>query len=242
VTPFFRRKKPNEQPEDPRPEEVPEESPPAIDPGSTIQHVRRAQEPDDTPEWQASWAQLSDKIYHFLHRRFARNRLPPYLDFEDLYSGVLARMLQDLPGLKFEHREAFWAWVRKATANELVSIWRRHGAQKRGGGKVIQQQTDEEDLDVLQSVDDPEAQPASVYMRVTELEDAEIDCLSQVPNKDSQQVYLLRRKDGFSFEEIAEKLGHGNAESMRVLFHRTKQKVRSCLRGKLDGYTEFIRT
>ncbi|MDP6930639.1 MAG: hypothetical protein QF412_13160, partial [Planctomycetota bacterium] len=118
MTPFFRRKKPEEPPEDPRPEEVSEKSPPTINPGSTIQHVRRAQEPDDTPEWQASWAQLSDKIYHFLHRRFARNRLPPYLDFEDLYSGVLARMLQDLPGLKFEHREAFWAWVRKATANE----------------------------------------------------------------------------------------------------------------------------
>ena len=71
----------------------------------TLFLVDNVKRPRNTETWHGAWERLSDKVEAMLRRSFARTSLPPGLEAEDLFCSVLAKMVQDLPGLEVRGRE-----------------------------------------------------------------------------------------------------------------------------------------
>ena len=242
---FFRRRKASDsKPETAREAEVrSEEQAPAAEPVSadspTLFDVRQAQSPKHADTWNGSWERLSDKVYAFLARRFDRDKIPFDVEFDDFFSAVLSRMLRDLPNLEVRGRREFWAWVKKIAANQLIDMWRRHRRLRRGGGRVAQQ-VDDRDVDQVEGAVDPGGMSPSGIFMVRELEGAEEQCVGKISSEQGREIYMMRRRLGLSYEEIAERVGSESADSVRATFSRVKSQVHECLRRRLDGYSEVL--
>ena len=242
---FFRRRKAT----DPKSEKTPEgevrsqDLNPDLDAGSTdsptLFDVRQAQSPKHADTWNGSWERLSDKVYSFLARRFDRDKIPFDVEFDDFFSAVLSRMLRDLPNLEVRGRRELWAWVKKIAANQLTDMWRRHRRLRHGGGRVAQQ-VDDRDVDQVEGAVDPGGTSPSGIFMVRELEGAEEQCVSKVSSQQGREVYMMRRRLGLSYEEIAERIGSESPDSVRATFSRVKGQVHDCLRRRLDGYSEVL--
>ncbi len=211
--------------------------PPEPDTLRDVECARRAQA-EDASAWNRSWQRLSERVQAFLRHDCAALRLPPEVEFEDLLSAVLVRMLRDLPQLRLEGRTKFWAWVRRLAKNQVADEWRRHRRQRSGGGRV-QQQHDSQGIDLVAGTADRATPSASGELRALELEGSEASCVQRLDNEQARRVYVLRRSD-VSFEEIASAVGHADVNVTRVVFSRAKKKVIECLERKLDRYQPLI--
>lgn len=202
----------------------------------TVFLVGKLRSPRNTDTWHGSWQSLSDKVYSWLKRNYRQPNLPYGTEFDDLFCSLLARMVRDLPQLEVRGRDAFWGWVKTLTEHQISDFWRRHKRQRRGGGVNPQQQTDEDNLDVLSQVPDEKSMSASMVASLGELEQAEQGCIEQLPNEEARQVYVDRRIWGLSYEEIAQKLEKKSTDAVRLMYGRIRDRIRACLREKLDGY------
>jgi DNA-directed RNA polymerase specialized sigma24 family protein len=122
-----------------------------------------------------SWQRLSGKIVFRLRSFFGRVRLPPPLDFDDFTSEVMLAILRDIATFQDRGHGAFWAWVQRLAHNRLNDLWRHHDAQCRGGGQQNGTGSASDEVDLLASVPDANAQPASEMFALRELEQAEWD-------------------------------------------------------------------
>ncbi len=243
---FFRRRRKGSDPKSDSkrtdgagpPADEPEKSAYSAD-SPTLFDVRQAQSPKHAETWNGSWERLSDKVYSFLARRFDRDKIPFDVEFDDFFSAVLSRMLRDLPNLEVRGRREFWGWVKKIAANQLIDMWRRHRRLRHGGGRVAQQ-VDEGDNDLVAGAVDPGSLTPSGFFMVRELEGAEEECVNKITNEQARKIYMMRRRDGLDYEEIAQRVGSESADSVRATFSRVKGQVHECLRRRLDGYTELL--
>lgn len=220
------------------PADEPEKSASSAD-SPTLFDVRQAQSPNHADTWNGSWERLSDKVCAFLSRRFDRDKIPFDVEFDDFFSAVLSRMLRDLPNLEVRGRREFWAWVKKIAANQLIDMWRRHRRLRHGGGRIAQQ-VDDCEIDVVEGAADPGGQTPSGFFMVRELEGAEEECVNKITNEQARKIYMMRRRLGLEYEEIAQRVGSESADSVRATFSRVKGQVHDCLRRRLDGYTELL--
>ena len=234
MSPFRRRRQPDPDPAEDQPlEEVPFPE--------TVFDVQQAQKADHDDQWQGSWERLSDKVFAFLRRRYGHRSLPPGVELDDLFSGVLARMLRDLPRLQVHGRDAFWGWVTRVAANQITDDWRRQKRKRRGGHLIEAEPHDEDSDSPLDAAPDAGAATPSAIARAHELEQAERECVEGLPSARARRIYEFRRLWELPYSEIAERVGDSNPSLTRATFHRAKEKVLECLRNRLDGYTEFAR-
>ena len=205
----------------------------------TLFDVRQAQSDKHADTWNGSWERLSDKVHAFLARRFDRDKIPFDVEFDDFFSAVLSRMLRDLPKMEVRGRREFWGWVKKVAANQLVDMWRRHRRLRHGGGRVGQQINDLE-VDVVEGAVDPVDQTPSGLFMAQEIEGAEEECVNKIPNEQARKIYMMRRRRGLDYVEIAREVGSDSPDSIRAMFSRVKGQVHDCLRRRLDGYSELL--
>lgn len=205
----------------------------------TLFDVRQAQSEKHTETWNGSWERLSDKVHAFLARRFDSDKIPFDVEFDDFFSAVLSRMLRDLPNLEVRGRREFWGWVKKIAANQLIDMWRRHRRTRHGGGRITQQ-VDERDVDQVEAAVDPAGLTPSGIFMVRELEGAEEECVGKISNEQARKIYMMRRRLGLDYDEIAERVGSKSADSVRATFSRVKSQVHDCLRRRLDGYSDVL--
>jgi RNA polymerase sigma factor (sigma-70 family) len=249
MTPFFPRRRrqpdPVDRPDPKQPPAAAHGAAPGAGPGAgpgdspTLHDVRLAQGKEQTDSWHGSWERLSDKIHGYLMRRVGGGKLPYDIEFDDFFSAVMARMLRDLPTLEVRGREEFWAWVKRIAMHQLVDLWRTHKRIKRGGGQTMQQVGDD-DVDLIENARDPQPNSVSGMIRLRELESAEAECVDKIEREQWREIYVLRRRWGLSYEEIATRVGSKSADSIRVVFGRVKSRVQDCLRRRLDGYAEML--
>lgn len=183
-----------------------------------------------------AWVLLSQKVEFFLKSRFGGTRMPPGLEFEDLSSEVMLKILGDLGKYQDQGKGAFWGWVWRLTQNRLTDLWRKYdrdraignvarglddAAEGGGAGGGVEQVADEANVSGTQA------------LRILELQAAEQDCLQRLP-KEMREVYRRRRVHEMRFKDISAAMGGINENTLRSLFKRAKDYVQECVRRKLD--------
>ncbi|MFT4515470.1 MAG: DNA-directed RNA polymerase specialized sigma24 family protein [Planctomycetota bacterium] len=73
--------------------------------------------------------------------------------------------------------------------------------------------------------------------RSREIESLEEECVQALSREESRKIYLLRRRDGMSYEDIALAVGRNKPVTVKVIFKRSRDVVLARLRNKLDGYS-----
>ncbi|MBK8978577.1 MAG: sigma-70 family RNA polymerase sigma factor [Planctomycetes bacterium] len=209
------------------------------DPGETVLQGIRVKDGDAD-----AWVPLGRKIERFLGDAFRHDRLTRRgIEFEDFQQEVLLELLRRLPAMELRSRGEFWAFVRKVARNWLIDQHRRQNADKRkpADGAVLPQDPDGEGRDLPNEVPDPAGGTGSRFARLREIEERELECVNRVLVDDEQRrIYLLRRRDELSHDEIAAKVGRNKGATVRLIFHRAQKKVIACLRDRLDGYESMI--
>ena len=201
----------------------------------TVPLVRELQDGGSETEWTA----LSDKVDAFLRRAHGHGNLPNGVEFADFRQFVFVRLLAAIPTLELTSRREFWGYVKRLADNAKTDLWRRARTEKHNAGREPTQQFSPDGADRLARQGEVAGSP-SAHARSAELEERELECVKRLTNDEAREVYLLRRREGKSYEEIAEIVGRKRAGTVKVIFHRAQKSVTKCLRGRLDGYTVFF--
>ncbi|MFN3245000.1 MAG: RNA polymerase sigma factor [Planctomycetota bacterium] len=207
---------------------VPGDPAPERDDDSTLFIAQRVQEGR-----QQAWSRLAAKIDEFLGRTRNVRQLPSAYEPDDYVQEVLLKLTVEIPRMELRSRKEFWAFVRRVADNVLRDLQRLVLADKRGGGR-------ERLLDTANphgmDLQDPASWSASAEFRGREIEQLEEECVGALGRDEARQVYLLRRRQGLSYEQIAEKVGRNKPGTVKVIYKRSRDVVIARLRDRLDGY------
>lgn len=211
------------------------DTPEATSGNPTVSLIRELQRASS----ESGWGTLSGKIDRFLKRVYNTRDVPSGTDFADFTQVVFGRLLTAMPSLQLRSRREFWGYVKRLADNAKLDLWRRARTEKNNFGQAPLQQVSPSGVDRLAETDRACDSP-SAHARRAELEERELECVMRLANEESREVYLLRRREGKSYEEIAELVGRRKAATVKVIFHRAQKGVTNCLRSRLDGYTAFF--
>ena len=205
-------------------------TPPPAEPASddaslseTLYFAREAQSGDDE-----AW----DRLYVLCHRRvmtWLRNeRLPIGFEKEDVFQAAMQNVVRSIPRFRIDPYARFWGWLRTIFDNTLTDLWRSAGAAKRGKGR---------EMLMRDCFGSSHGDPAvvgreirqSVVARLKEVEAGWNAAITQLPDK-YQQVVVLRDQHNLEYEDIAERLGYNSPDTVRLVCHRGRQKLRALLK------------
>lgn len=191
---------------------------------------------------QQAWTLLSAKILFFLRSRFGGVHLPSELEFDDFTSEVMLRILGEIQRFKDTGKGAFWGWVYILSQNRLNDLWRQHQRRQRlgllGRGEPSQGEAaggDGRPGAGLDEVSNPSQPSPSELAQVGEIEAIERDCVSQLPPS-MARIYLLRREQELSFDEISVAFGGTKAVTLRSYYKRARDFVKDCIQRKVDRF------
>lgn len=223
------------QDQEPRPEP---EGPDRIDELATIFIAQQIQQGESDRDY---WNAIAEKVDSFLRRSYPERMLPAGYSLDDLRQDVFVRLVADLPRMEIIDRERFWGFVKTLADRATIDFVRNAKAQKRGGGRQpIQQGPGDEGPDLIGQAFDDRVSTASGYARAAEIEEHELDCVRKLPREESREVYLLRRRDRRSFQEIADAIGRNKAVTTRTIYARAQRLVTDCLKARLTGYASGL--
>jgi RNA polymerase sigma factor (sigma-70 family) len=188
----------------------------------TLAYAQDAQAGSD-----AAW----DRLYVLCHRRvmgwLSHERMPGGFDREDVFHAVMHNVVRSMPRFRIDPDARFWGWLRTIFDNTLTDIWRSAGAAKRGKGKemLMRDCFGSDHLDP--GVAGREARQ-SVVARFREIEEGWNQALADLPSK-YRDVVVLRDQHGLEYDEIAAELGYNSGDTVRLVCHRGRQKLRALL-------------
>ncbi len=187
------------------------------------------------------WTAMAAKVDAFLRRSYPERALPHGYVLDDLRQDVFVRLVGDMPSMEIHDRDRFWGFVKTLADRCAIDAARILKAQKRGGGK--------KPLDNQATVGDPlanafdeRAGTPTEHARAAEIEEHELACVDKLTRDESKQVYLLRRRELKSYDEIAEITGRRKAVTVRTIYARAQRDVTACLQARLDGYVSSVRS
>lgn len=189
-----------------------------------------------------AWTLLSAKVLFFLRSRFGRVNLPTELEFDDFGSEVMLRILADIHRFTDTGKGAFWGWVYILAQNRLNDLWRMHqrrhrmGLLARGDGDDGDETRDggEHSAGGFDQMSNPKQQSPSDDAHVRDLENIERDCAARLPES-MCRIYLMRREQELSFEEISTAFGGVKPVTLRSYYKRSRDFVKDCIQRKVDN-------
>jgi RNA polymerase sigma factor (sigma-70 family) len=195
----------------------------------TLAFARDAQKGDD---------QAWDRLYVRCHRRIMawlrHERLPLGFEREDVFQAVMQNVVRSIPRFRIDPYARFWGWLRTIFDNTLTDLWRSAGAAKRGKGREMVMR------DCFGSSHGADPAVAgrelrqSVVARFREIEASWNQALSELPPK-YRDVVVLRDQHALEYDEIAKRLGYNSGDTVRLVCHRGRQKLRVLLQRFDDG-------
>ncbi len=157
---------------------------------------------------------------------FLRINMSEQLRVRESVSDVSQSLAGDLMPLltreRFEDLDGFRAWLRRAALNKIVTKYRFHAAQKRGGGeRAVVSPSEAEQLDLVRSLRalPSPSEAAMGHERCERLRKA----MQQLP-KDQRDVVSMKQLCGMSHQEIAGVLDRSET-ACRMLLQRGLRRL-----------------
>lgn len=157
------------------------------------------------------WDRLSPKIQNLSRRLIRRFELPHLIDEEDVTVSVFASLYAGLQCRHFpelQDSDGLWRLLAVITVRKVNDHSKIHRAQKRGSGQVhsvpFQDETD--------SLRDQRPEPLLAAML-----DDQCRCMLRDLNDPILEMLVLLKLDGYSNQEIAERLGYSSRTIQRML-------------------------
>lgn len=165
-------------------------------------------------------------VYNFIYRFFG-NRETAQEVFQEVFIKIHRAVDRYSPNGKFT------TWLYTITRNQCVDIYRRNKIREALSLDQTHRETDVRLGDTIASED----VPPDVLSSAHEIEGVLQGALEQL-NPDQREVFLLREKEGFKFEEIAQMTG--------VSVNTVKSRMRYALEGlrrilRQTGYQELLK-
>ena len=154
-------------------------------------------------------------------------RLNDFADGEDLVQEALLDIFQNLDRFEETNECTFRNWLAVCVANSVRQHFRKAGAKKRGGGKVLR--VGNFGTDDLGTVVFAGTGPSpSAIVRGRELaENVEEALLSM--KEHHREVIVLRRVCGMTFADVARTMGFGKESTARKVFSRAIERLKEIL-------------
>lgn len=153
-------------------------------------------------------------------RASIRRRLGPDLrqrvDTDDIFQSTIAASLDGLEGFRYEGEQALIAWLTAVAERRLISVARRHRAEKRDVGR-------ESPLRAAEAIPGERTSPTQGVVR-GEARESVKQAVSRLPQQ-QRRVVEMRSFEGLTFREIAERLELSDRHAARDLFRAALKKM-----------------
>ncbi|MEQ8763913.1 MAG: sigma-70 family RNA polymerase sigma factor [Planctomycetota bacterium] len=169
--------------------------------------------------WDEFFDQYHDELLFSIRARLG-TRLRGFLESEDVFQSVAIEALKALPRFEPRHPGSFKGFLNRIVLNKIRDRAAGFSAKKRAGGVPL---TDS----VL------ERTPGEVRYREPERYLQLEQCLQKLPD-DMRQVLLLRKVDGLSSRDAAEKLGRSDAAT-RKLYSRALARLAASMHEETES-------
>jgi RNA polymerase sigma-70 factor (subfamily 1) len=191
----------------------------------TFELVRAAQA-GDRRALEDLFARYLPRVRQIVALRMGR-RLRELEDVDDVAQDVLLKAFQGLERFEQRSEGAFRNWLAACVECEIADKARRAGARKRGGGKVRRFADCESGLLISSVFAGREPTPSAVA-RARELAERIEEALIALP-RHHREVVILRNLCEMSYEEIAETMALGSAQTARKAVSRALRKLKESL-------------
>ena len=181
-----------------------------------------------------AWGALSAKIIHYLRTRFANDRFPPGIEFNDFVSEAMLKILTSIDTFEHRGKDSFWKWVQTLATNLTRDMWRKFDRDRKLGllGRGDGDGDESRPPSAAETAPETGETPTQV-VRFRELQKAERECAAKL-GKDMREVYMLRRQLDLSFAEISTRMGGIKEATLRSHYMRARDQIRECLGTKID--------
>lgn len=182
-----------------------------------------------------AWTALSAKIVYYLRTRFGNASFPPGTEFNDFVSDLMAKVMTSIQSFEDRGKESFWRWVQTIGGNLWRDMWRRFERDRKLGlaGRGEQDAQNDSGSISLTGMAPAKGETPTQIVRFRELESAEQQCIEKLPRQ-MKDVYVRRRQNELSFQEISVELGGIKEATLRSNYMRARDLVRECLARRLD--------
>jgi RNA polymerase sigma-70 factor (ECF subfamily) len=177
----------------------------------TLEILRRIRA-DDERGWDELYRRYHDPLLFAVRARMGP-RLRAALESEDVFQSVALAALRALPRFEYRGPGSLLRYLRRLVANKIRDRADSVRAQKRRGAVP---------LDEVHSAEIAASAPPPAYAAGERYERLE-RCLAQLP-PDFREVILLRKVDGLSSREAAQRLGRSD-EATRKLYSRALARL-----------------
>ena len=182
-----------------------------------------------------AWTALSAKIVYYLRTRFGNASFPPGTEFNDFVSDLMAKVMTSIQSFEDRGKESFWRWVQTIGGNLWRDMWRRFERDRKLGlaGRGEQDAQNDSGPISLTGMAPAKGETPTQIVRFRELESADQQCIEKLPRQ-MKDVYVRRRQNELSFQEISVELGGIKEATLRSNYMRARDLVRECLARRLD--------
>ena len=142
------------------------------------------------------------------------------------YSPTFADVYRDIGSFKVEPGSSFRRWVLSIMLNRVADLHRRDMARKRRADGLVPIDAGDESGAGGVQVADEHSHRASMLARYQEVRADFLAALDQLDGE-KRTIIELHVLNGLTFEEIADKVGRNKAVTVRAIYNRAMQKIRT---------------
>ena len=157
------------------------------------------------------WDRISPRVHDLSRRLLQRFNLPTMLDEDDVAISVFASLCSGLHSRQFPElrdSDGLWKLLVLMTVRKVNDHAKTHRAIKRGAGQVLQ---DQQENGLSQLLDD---RPEPSYEAMM---NEQCRALLKALNDPVLEMLVLLKMEGYTNEEIAERLGYRRRTIQRML-------------------------
>jgi len=181
-----------------------DELPSAPDEATSLALVGRIQRGESTA-WEELYRRYHDQLLLTVRMRLSSN-LRAVLQSEDVFQSVALEAFSALDRFEYRGRGSLERYLKQMVLNKIRDRARTFAAEKRGGGRAPA----EVDVDALAG-----AEPERVGYYQAEVYERLERAIQNLPD-DMREVLLLRRIEGLTSREVAERLGKSDAAVRQI--------------------------
>jgi RNA polymerase sigma-70 factor (ECF subfamily) len=192
---------------------------PSNDAGKTLELLKKIQEGESE-----AWEELF-RIYHdellFSIRVQLGSHLRGFLQSEDVFQSVAMEAIKEAGAFEYRGEGSFRAYLHRMVQNKIRDLGDWAHAGKRAGGVPLSES-------ILSHM--PSKEVEVTYFDMVRFEPLE-KCMASLP-KEMQEVLILRKIQGWSSKEVAQKLNKSDA-AIRKLLSRAMGRLTLLLNQRL---------
>jgi RNA polymerase sigma-70 factor (ECF subfamily) len=190
-------------------------------------HLLRAARGGDRSAMDALFVRYYPITMRIVELRLGR-RIRGNVESEDVVQESLLDVFRGLDHFEMRSDGDFRNWLARIVEHNVRDRFRRVGAEKRGGGRE-RRFADLTSTSLSASLLPDGAGTPSGNAAAAELEERIQHVLMNLLQDPYREVIILRKLCGMSYEEVAKSMGYESTGTVRSLYTRAMEKLRSCL-------------